>query len=91
MPDDTARMIREALEAALEPVELEVTDDSWRHAGHAGARAHGGGHFSVRIISERFRGASRLARHRMVYAALGDAFRERIHALSITALAPGED
>ncbi len=91
MPDDTTDLIRKALERAFNPMELDILDDSAKHAGHAGARAHGGGHYSVRIRAECFRGQSRLARHRMVYAALGDAFRHRIHALSITAVAPEED
>ncbi len=90
MHDETARMIRDALETAFHPVELEVTDESWKHAAHAGHRAHGGGHFSVRIRAACFAGISRVQRHRMVHAALGDAFRDRIHALSIAALAPGE-
>jgi BolA protein len=91
MPEGTVHLIRNALEQALDPLELEIVDDSGKHAGHAGARNHGGGHYAVRIRSERFRSQTRLARHRMVHAALGDAFRDRIHALSITALAPDED
>ena len=61
----TAERIRAALERRLAPVGLAVEDESARHAGHAGARE--GGHFRVRIVSERFRGLERIARHRLVY------------------------
>lgn len=81
--------IRAALEAAFEPVSLEVVDDSHRHAGHAGAR-DGRGHFEVDIVSERFAGMAPLARHRAVYAALGQLMLTDIHALSIRARTPGE-
>jgi BolA family transcriptional regulator, general stress-responsive regulator len=78
--------IRSALEAAFQPAELEVVDDSHKHAGHAGAR-DGRGHFTVRIVSEAFAGMSPLARHRAVYAALGEMMQTDIHALSIDARA----
>lgn len=78
--------IRSALEAAFQPLELEVVDDSHKHAGHAGAR-DGRGHFSVRIVSEAFVGMPPLARHRAVYTALGEMMQTDIHALSIDALA----
>jgi BolA protein len=74
---------------ALEPTVLEIIDDSARHAGHAGARS-GGGHFLVTIVSPRFAGQSTMARHRLVYGAVGDLMTGPIHALSITARAPGE-
>nr|WP_231734469.1 BolA family protein [Lysobacter gilvus] len=77
------------LDAALSPQSLEVVDDSARHAGHAGAR-DGRGHFNVDIVSEAFAGLAPLARHRKVYAALGDMMETDIHALSIRARAPGE-
>ncbi len=76
--------IRDALEAAFTPSELEIRDDSHRHAGHAGAR-DGRGHFDVRIVSKAFAGMTPLARHRAVYAALGDLMTTDIHALSIRA------
>ncbi|KAB8163165.1 BolA family protein [Marilutibacter maris] len=79
--------IRAALEAALAPVELEIVDDSQRHAGHAGAR-DGRGHFRVRIVSQAFAGMAPIARHRAVYAALGGLMETDIHALSIEASAP---
>ena len=80
--------IRERL-AALAPVELDVEDESHRHVGHAGAR-DGRGHFRVRIVSGAFEGLAPLARHRAVYAALGDMMQTDIHALAIDARAPGE-
>ncbi|MDA8389647.1 MAG: BolA family transcriptional regulator [Gammaproteobacteria bacterium] len=80
--------IRERLMTAFAPSELEVSDDSRQHAGHAGA-AGGGGHYAVLIVSERFRGRSLLERHRLVYAAL-EPLRKGIHALSIRALVPGD-
>ncbi|CAG1007596.1 DNA-binding transcriptional regulator BolA [Burkholderiales bacterium] len=85
---DTATLIRSRL-AALQPVALDITDDSARHAGHAGAR-EGGGHFLVTVVSEAFVGLPRQARHRRVHALLADLMPRAIHALSLRALAPGE-
>ena len=82
--------IRERLEGALAPTQLVVTDDSHLHAGHEGAR-DGRGHFSVRITSAAFMGKAPLARHRAIYAALGDMMVEDIHALAIEAQAPGDN
>jgi BolA protein len=81
--------IRALLAAALDPVSLEVTDDSHRHAGHAGARG-GQGHFSVDVVSAAFAGKLPLARHRLIYAALGAMMETDIHALSIRARTPDE-
>jgi BolA protein len=81
--------IRELLNAALAPQSLEVNDDSHKHAGHAGARG-GQGHFSVDIVSAAFAGRLPLARHRLVYAALGEMMQADIHALSIKARTPDE-
>ena len=81
--------IRAALETALSPVSLEVVDESHKHAGHAGAR-DGRGHFAVVVVSEAFAGKLPLARHRLVYAALGDLMTTDIHALSIHARTPAE-
>jgi len=78
-----ARM-RAALQAAFSPTRLEVVDDSHRHAGHAGAR-DGRGHFNVVVVSPAFAGMSAIARHRAIYAALGDMMQTDIHALSIDA------
>lgn len=80
--------IDSALRAALEPLRLEVIDDSHLHAGHAGARE--GRHFTVRIVSPRFTGTNRVARHRLVYDALRVLMPAGIHALAIDARAPGE-
>lgn len=80
--------IREAL-AALQPVTLDVIDDSHKHAGHEGGR-DGRGHFTVRIVSPVFAGKAPLARHRAIYAALGEMMQTDIHALAIEAKAPGE-
>ena len=85
---DRVALIRERL-AMLAPLGLDVEDDSHRHAGHAGAR-DGRGHFRVRIVSAAFDGLAPLARHRAVYAALGDMMQTDIHALAIDARAPGE-
>ena len=77
--------------AALAPVRLELRDESGQHAGHAGARPSGGSHWQLTIVSEAFRGQSAVARHRMVYEALGDLMKRDIHALRIEALAPEQD
>ena len=76
--------IRSLLQAAFAPSELEVIDDSHRHAGHEGAK-DGRGHFRVRLVSPAFAGMATLARHRAVYAALGALMQTDIHALSIQA------
>ncbi|HSM11837.1 MAG TPA: BolA family protein [Lysobacter sp.] len=81
--------IRAAIEAALAPRSLVVVDDSARHAGHAGAR-DGRGHFNVEVVSDAFAGLNPIARHRAVYAALGELMTTDIHALSITARTPQE-
>jgi BolA family transcriptional regulator, general stress-responsive regulator len=89
-----AEGIAERLRAAFPPApgdplpHIDVRDDSVLHAGHAGARE--GGHFAVRLTSPRFAGLSRVARHRLVYHALGPLPALGIHALAIEALAPGE-
>jgi BolA protein len=86
-PDRIARL-RAALEAALHPTEMEIRDDSAKHAGHAGARE--GGHFHVTIASAAFAGRSAVERHRMVYAAAADLMGRGIHALSIDAREPAK-
>lgn len=87
-PERIGRM-RALLEDALRPDLLEITDDSHRHAGHAGARG-GQGHFSVEIVSSAFAGLAPIARHRAVYAALGEMMTTDIHALAIRARTPDE-
>jgi BolA family transcriptional regulator, general stress-responsive regulator len=84
----TAGEIEERLRAALAPEAIEVDDDSHLHAGHAGARE--GRHFTVRLRSARFAGLARVARHRLVYDALGSLSAQGVHALAIVAKAPGE-
>jgi BolA protein len=82
-------ILRERL-GALSPESLEITDDSADHAGHAGAAPGGNTHWSVAIVSRSFAGKPTIARHRMVYSALGDLMNNPIHALRITARAPDE-
>ncbi len=84
------RAMEERLRAALQPEHLEIIDQSHHHAGHAGAHPEGESHFHVVIVSQAFAGKPLVQRHRMVNEALGDLLKERIHALSITAKAPGE-
>lgn len=78
------------LNSALNPTSVELTDDSERHRGHGGYNPAGESHFTLRIESPAFTGKNRVERQRMVYTALGDLMRERVHALSIRASAPGE-
>ena len=88
---DLRTRIEERLAAALGPCELlDVIDQSAAHAGHAGAREKGGGHFNVIVVAERFAGLTPVARQRLVYAALADEMRGEIHALAMTCLAPAE-
>lgn len=86
---DRVALIREKLTTAFAPTRLDVVDESHLHAGHAGA-ATGLGHFSVVIVADAFTGHNLLARHRMVYEALGDAMKTEIHALSVKAYTPQE-
>lgn len=88
-PPDRVQRIRELLQAAFSPLALEITDDSHKHAGHAGA-AGGAGHYTVVVVSGAFAGLPPLARHRKVYAALAPMMPAQIHALSITARTPDE-
>jgi BolA family transcriptional regulator, general stress-responsive regulator len=83
-----AAEIETRLRAGLAPSELSIRDDSAQHAGHAGARE--GGHFHVTVVSQRFTGLQRLARHRLVYHCLSDLMQRGIHALAIDARAPGD-
>jgi len=86
IPKADRAAITQALITALAPQELEVVDDSHLHAGHTGARE--GGHYTVRILSDRFEGLSRVARHRLVYDALQGLVSRGIHALAIQARSP---
>jgi BolA protein len=88
MTVDIESTLRQRL-AGLDPLRLEVIDDSAKHAGHQGAQG-GGGHYRLLIVSAAFRGKPTLARHRLVYDALGELMHGRIHALSIKSLTPDE-
>lgn len=81
-------LIREKL-ATLAPESVSIEDESAQHAGHEGAKS-GGGHYRLVVVSPRFTGQPLQARHRLVYEALGPLMRREIHALALTAYAPGE-
>ncbi|MGB5109602.1 MAG: BolA family protein [Formosimonas sp.] len=81
---DLAQTLHERLTASLQPTELEIINESHLHAGHAGA-AGGAQHFAVRIVSTQFAGITRMAQHRLVYAAVADLMPHPIHALRIDA------
>ena len=85
-----ADLIREKLTGAFAPERIDVCDDSAKHAGHAGAREGGESHFSVALVSAAFAHKSRVERQRMVNQVLAEELAGPVHALSITALAPGE-
>lgn len=78
------------LSEAFAPDQLLVEDESASHAGHSGARPEGETHFTVKLVSRSFEGKSRIERHRMVNAALAEELQDRVHALAISARAPGE-
>ncbi|HHJ14318.1 MAG TPA: BolA family transcriptional regulator [Gammaproteobacteria bacterium] len=88
MSHERVEMIRARLEKSFAPSQLEIQDESHRHAGHASAG--GAGHFQVNIVADAFDGKSLIERHRMVYAAVDDIMHSEIHALSIQASTPGE-
>ncbi len=83
------QVIRERL-SPLAPTAVELADDSADHAGHAEAMRHGGGHFSLTVVSEAFMGQSRVRRHQSVYALLSDLIPGQIHALQLRTLTPDE-
>ena len=82
------KAMREKL-ASLDPVSIDIVDESHKHAGHAGAK-DGGGHYLLRIVAPAFAGKTTMARHRMIYSALGEMMKRDIHALNIQAKAPEE-
>ncbi len=86
---NVAEEIRRRL-GALAPAHLELVDESAKHAGHAGASPGGNTHWKLAIVSAAFAGQPTVARHRMVYQALGDLMQHPIHALAISAKAPDE-
>ena len=85
-----AREMIDRLTAALSPTRLDLEDQSNHHIGHAGHDGRGESHFALTIESAAFAGLNRVQRQRAVYAALGDLMRERVHALTIKAMAPGD-
>lgn len=87
----TQDTIEAKLTEALAPKRLTVEDEGHLHAGHAGAKAHGGGHYRVTVVSAAFEGLGPVARHRRVYAVLAEEMKSRIHALALTTLTPAED
>jgi BolA protein len=89
MSAERVEMIRERLTQTLQPAELEIIDESAKHAGHAGA-ASGGGHFIVNIVAVAFNDKTLIQRHRLVYDAVDDIMHREIHALSIQAKTPEE-
>lgn len=84
-------VIRTKLALGLAPTRMEIEDEGHLHAGHAGAKAHGGGHYRVTLVSAAFEGMGPVARHRRVYALLADEMKTQIHALTLTTLTPAED
>jgi BolA protein len=86
--NETQNKMRARL-AVLDPTILEIIDESHKHAGHAGAR-DGGGHYVLNIVSAKFAGNNTVARHRMIYSALGELMKREIHALTIQAHTPDE-
>jgi BolA protein len=88
MPEGTVARMRERLQV-LQPLSLQIDDDSARHAGHEGAKS-GGGHYRLRLVSRRFAGLPRLARHRLVYDSLAPLMQREVHALSLVLQTPEE-
>ena len=86
----TVQRIERTLRDVLDASEVRVEDESAHHVGHAGAAA-GGGHYRVTVVSPRFEGKTQVQRHRLVYAALGDAMGSTIHALALTTRTPSQD
>lgn len=88
MSEAVMAQLRNSLQSALEPSLIEIHDDSAAHAGHAGARE--GGHYRLTLVAEAFQGRTLLERHRLVYAAVAPLMASVVHALNISARAPGE-
>ena len=85
-----ATEMKRRLTAALKPIRLELEDQSAHHIGHAGHDSRGESHFALLIESASFAGLSRIARQRLIHAALAELMHDRVHALTIKALAPGD-
>jgi BolA protein len=86
----TADLITQRLTDAFQPQSVKVVDESHLHAGHAGSREGGQTHYRVYIVSDAFKGKTRIERHRMINAALAQELAGSVHALAIHAAAPGE-
>jgi BolA protein len=85
-----ANQIRDILTEQFAPVELQIIDDSSKHAGHSGADPGGESHFSALVVSEKFVGKNRVNRQRLVYGALDTLLKERVHALALKTMTPAE-
>lgn len=83
-------LIKDKLNSALSIEQLEITDESYMHKGHAGAREEGETHFNITIISENFDSLSRIERHRLIYDILSEELKDRIHALKLKTVTPEE-
>ena len=84
------KRLQEKLMIALEPTRIDIINESDLHAGHRSSPGTGESHFRILVVSDKFRGLTRVARHRLVNAALADELAGRIHALALTTLAPDE-
>lgn len=90
MSSETVEQIRQRLTEQFAPSHLDIEDESYKHAGHEGAKS-GGGHYIVQITSAQFAGKTPIQRHRMVHQALADLMHSAIHALSIQAKSPADN
>jgi BolA protein len=88
--NDRVTTIKARLTAALKPTFLSIEDDSASHAHHAGAKASGGGHFTLQVVATAFEGKSLIQRHRLIYSALEGLIGPEIHAIQIVAKSPEE-
>ena len=84
------KAIREKLMIGLQPVRLDVINESEMHAGHRSSPGTGESHFRVLVVSEQFVGQSRVARHRMVNKLIAQELAGGVHALALSTFAPGE-
>ncbi len=85
-----AQQIRDILTTEFSPEKLEIIDDSSKHAGHSGADPRGESHFSVLVVSKKFEGENRVNRQRLVYIALDQLLKDRVHALALKTMTPAE-
>jgi BolA protein len=90
LSEDVRARIERTLREELAAVHVEVIDESHLHAGHAGARESGGGHYRATVVSPRFEGKGRVEAQRLVYEALAGELKGAIHALALTTLTPDQ-